>query len=649
MSELRDPAGALGASNDWPFLEAAPTAVMITDATLDVPGPRIVYVNRAFEVMTGWPRDRVLGATPRILQGPETEGNLFRDMKAALRAGTTWRGEATNYRRDGTPFRMRWSVSPVRDGQGRITHYMAMQADVTAEHAREDEGNRLEALVTRFVDASPEAVIIVDGDLRVVRINAGAARTFGWRAEELKGQSIDVLMPQRYRSRHRRYVARFAEGAQHSDWMRQTGEIRGLRRDGSEFSARGSVVKIDESGEAGFAVFMRDLTDWQIQQSKLQTRERRLRQAQHVAHLGHWCWDIAMREFVWSAELYDLLGYAPQAIDPGYNVLLAHVEPEERMCAQDFFGLAFDGEDPGVVDLTFVRRDGVRRILHAQAEVERDDDGALQAVFGVLQDVTRQRAAERALANANLELDAANSAKTRFLAMLGHELRTPLNAINGFADLIRQEIHGPVGRPAYTEYARHIRDSGQHLLQLVESLLDVTRVESQHIVVDEMHVRSDELAAKVVARARAETADGDVTIQLGTVPVRCLLVDPDLLEAALLNLVRNAVKFSPEGGTIRVEGVDKASGAYAVEVIDQGPGIPDHAMDRVMRPFEQADGAFGRKHDGMGIGLYLSESYLNLHGGRVDLASPADGGTVATAWLPARRILALPECGADAA
>jgi two-component system cell cycle sensor histidine kinase PleC len=260
--------------------------------------------------------------------------------------------------------------------------------------------------------------------------------------------------------------------------------------------------------------------------------------------------------------------------------------------------------------------------------------------MGVLHDVTEVHAAKAALETAYREVEIANSAKSRFLAMLGHELRTPLNAITGFADLMANETHGPLGAPDYVAHARHILENGRHLRDLIESMLDVTRVESQRIQLDETRADAAALTRAAVAHARHETTRGDVEIDDAAVSAVDVIVDAHLVRQAILNLVRNAVKFSPAGGRVTVRGERSDDGGYRIDIRDDGPGIPDAEVADVTLPFIQGEAVLTRAHEGLGIGLYLARSFLELHDGTLHLARREAGGTLATARLPRRRIAA---------
>ncbi|MDZ7711928.1 MAG: PAS domain-containing protein [Rhodovibrio sp.] len=206
-------------------------------------------------------------------------------------------------------------------------------------------------------------------------------------------------------------------------------------------------------------------------------RERQLNEAQRIARVGDWRWDIATGRLTWSQEIFRIFGM-DSSRDPTYTEFLAAVHPQDRVDVEARVRDALAGREPYAMDHRIVLPDGGERIVHEQAEVRHGPDGRPIEMIGIVQDVTERKRMEQALLNAKRDAETANEAKSRFLSTMGHELRTPLNAVNGFSQLIAEETFGPVGSPQYAEYAHLIHQSGQHLLDVINTILDATRVES---------------------------------------------------------------------------------------------------------------------------------------------------------------------------
>jgi two-component system cell cycle sensor histidine kinase PleC len=236
------------------------------------------------------------------------------------------------------------------------------------------------------------------------------------------------------------------------------------------------------------------------------------------------------------------------------------------------------------------------------------------------------------------EAETANASKTAFLANMSHELRTPLNAILGFSEIISQECFGPTGSPRYREYAGDIHSSGAHLLSLINDLLDIAKIEAGKMDIEPRPLeprRTFDTALKLIA-AKARDKHQDLTIEVApSAPV--LFADERALKQILINLVSNAVKFTPEGGRIAVRGSAARGGGFQISVQDDGPGIPREKLDRIFTPFSQVDNRYDRQAGGTGLGLALIRGLAELHGGRAWLESEPGRGCCAYVVLPVPR------------
>ncbi len=233
------------------------------------------------------------------------------------------------------------------------------------------------------------------------------------------------------------------------------------------------------------------------------------------------------------------------------------------------------------------------------------------------------------------EAETANASKTAFLANMSHELRTPLNAILGFSEIIAKECFGSAGSPRYVEYAGDIHSSGAHLLSLINDLLDVAKIEAGRMEIQPEALdaqRTMESALKLVG-AKAREHRQELVIETSS-DAPMLYADERALKQMLINLVSNAVKFTPEGGRITVLGSRARDGGFQVMVEDNGPGIPREKLDRIFKPFSQVDNRYDRQGGGTGLGLALVRGLCELHGGRAWLESEPGKGCRAYIVLP---------------
>ncbi len=275
-----------------------------------------------------------------------------------------------------------------------------------------------------------------------------------------------------------------------------------------------------------------------------------------------------------------------------------------------------------------------------RTSAERDESTRLAAALDHARDMaeTARKAAE-----------AANRAKGEFLAGLSHELRTPLNAVIGFADLIAREAEGPVGAPVYRQYAANVRDSGQHVLELINEILDHARAESGALRIEEERCDLETAADFAVRMLTPRAERAGVLLSAAVAPaMRYLRGDDRRLRQILLNLIANGVKYTPSGGSVTLAAMLE-DGVPAIRVIDTGLGIPAEDLDRVLEPFARVESASHRKMEGAGLGLPLTKRLVELHGGTLALRSTLGVGTTVTVRLPASRLLPAEPPGAGAA
>lgn len=297
-----------------------------------------------------------------------------------------------------------------------------------------------------------------------------------------------------------------------------------------------------------------------------------------------------------------------------------------------------------------VRRNRTTLWWQLTARPLRDASGAFRGYRGVGTDITAKRQAAIEMVRAKEAAERTSAAKSRFLATMSHELKTPLNAIVGFSEMIADEREGPVGHSNYVEYARNILDSSKHLASLINDILDITRIEKGSAILLEQDIDPIEVAEVVVKMCRGAARASDVSIvdDLSIEPVE-LRGDITRLQQILINLVNNAVKFTPAGGTVSVALSRNQSGGLEFVVTDTGIGIAKHELKRIFEPFVQVEDGSTRRFGGVGLGLAISRKLARLHGGDIVITSKPGKGTVARLVLPPSRVTPRPPGAANMA
>ena len=281
-------------------------------------------------------------------------------------------------------------------------------------------------------------------------------------------------------------------------------------------------------------------------------------------------------------------------------------------------------------------KDGTYVWIHSTGQAVWDEQGNPRRMAGSISDITELQQAAEKMREAKEQAELANRAKSEFLANMSHELRTPLNAILGFSELMGNATLGPLGNPKYEEYAKDINDSGRHLLALIQDILDLSKIEAGKIELDEegidvaMTIRS----CLVLVKERAENSGVKLKTDIPQ-ELPMLHADPCKLKQIFVNLLSNAVKFTPAGGEVILKAWWREESGYVFQVVDTGIGMALADIPTALSPFGQVDST----HGGTGLGLPLTKSLVEMHGGSLDLQSEVGVGTTVTVRFPKERIV----------
>ena len=275
----------------------------------------------------------------------------------------------------------------------------------------------------------------------------------------------------------------------------------------------------------------------------------------------------------------------------------------------------------------------MKRRARAQKKKERELQLTVEDLEGSRKELSE---ANRKYEYEKYRAEEASRSKSEFLANMSHELRTPLNAINGFSEVMQSELYGPLGDMKYKEYVADILASGRHLLELIDDVLDMSKIEAGRLTLEPKRVELERAlneSVRLVAK-RASDAGVKLTASIGHAPP--VWADARAIKQVTLNLLSNAIKFTPRGGEITLTAEADLDGVTVI-VADSGNGIERAQLKKLGAPFQLAENHFSRSRNGSGLGLALSKSLMELQGGILALASQPSKGTVACATFPRRQ------------
>ncbi len=333
-----------------------------------------------------------------------------------------------------------------------------------------------------------------------------------------------------------------------------------------------------------------------------------------------------------SPASFSLLGYRPEEM-AGMNIsVLTHHEDANTIA------LAFEGAGRNrhavSAEVRLKRKDGGYVWIELRCRPAGGAHAEGSDVVAVSRDITERKAHERALIEARDLAEDASRAKSRFLANMSHELRTPLNAIIGFSEVMTREMFGPVGGPRYQEYSRLINESGSHLLELINSILDMSKIEAGRFELALEEFDLEDVTNQALRFVKLLAERQAIVLDFSIAPsAKKIYADRRAVMQILINLLSNGVKFTPARGSVHVSAKAGLEGVE-IAVSDTGRGIPEESLKRLGQPFEQVENEYTRSKEGTGLGLALVRALSHLHGGSMELESVLGAGTTVRVHLP---------------
>ncbi|MCB1996907.1 MAG: PAS domain S-box protein [Rhodoferax sp.] len=587
---------------------------------------RVSRINAVGEAITGWSARDALGTSvwDVIRREDRPQAMTKRNpVDVLVESGPRHAQRFVCLARDGARKPVELSAELALGDDGAVAGMSLVMRDMSRLSEAEQEVRQLAAVVASMSDA----VITKSLDGRITSWNISAERLLGWAAEDMLGEPVMRIVPPDLLAEEQALLEELGRGEPRAPF-----ETWRLHRDGRRVPVSVAVSPVrDELGQViGMASVSRDLTG----QRRV---EHRLQAATQAAQLGTWRFVASAGRFEGSARMAGLMGLAVS--DQGWPLhdWQAKLHEQDRSGFIEALEDAMRRRADFRQDLRVRRPDGGWRWIRFQGGWHDDGEATLS---GVCTDITVEQEAQVAreeaarLGDENRRIAEASRLKSLFLANMSHELRTPLNAVIGFADLLRSGVVAD-GSPKRDEYLGHIARSGRHLLQLINDVLDLSKVEAGR-----MEFRPQDLELGPFANAlgdeiepllrdKSHTFRVEVDPSLGPVHL-----DPDRLRQVAMNYLSNAIKFTPAGGAVVLRIRAEGEAHFRLEVEDNGPGIALEDQPRLFVEFQQLDDGLAKRHQGTGLGLALTRHLVTAQGGRVGVRSHPGEGSLFFAVLP---------------
>jgi PAS domain S-box-containing protein len=602
---------------------------------------RITFINPAACEILGYEQEQLLGKHAHAtFHYAKPDGSPYPaeecQMRISWMTGVADRlGDEVFWHRDGHAIPIEYNVSPIKKGDWVVGAVISFH-NISARKATEAKLLAREQQFRQLIDSAPDAMVISDQTGVIIMINRKAETLFGYNRDELCGQFVEVLVPERYRRKHG--DLRHGYISQIGSRMGADREIYGFTKDGREVPIEISLSPIKTEDGVLISSAIRDITERKKNNALLQERETLLSAVMKILPVGIWIVDKkgnitfgndAAVE-IWGGAQY--VGLGQLGVYKGWWVKSGKlIEAHEWSAARAIE----KGETSLDEEIEIECFDGSHKIILNSALPLRGEDGCVNGAIIINQDISERKRTEKELQAAYKQSDIANRAKSDFLANMSHEIRTPLNAVIGMAYLAMKSDIGDKAR----DYLGKIHFSGKHLLKIVNDILDMSKIEAGKFDIEKVPFRTERLLSNVASMIRSSAAEKELELELIHNPSIPVLLEGDFLRLSqvLVNFISNAIKFTERGKVIiELTKLDETESDIRLRfsVSDTGIGMTPVQLAGLFQPFQQADASISRKFGGTGLGLSICKKMAELMGGEVGAESAPGIGS--TFWFTAR-------------
>ena len=496
----------------------------------------------------------------------------------------------------------------------------------------EEELRQSNSILTAVIEGTSDSIFVKDLESRYLMMNPAAADFLNRPVEEILGKTDGELYPPETARQFALSDQKVTETGE-TEVFEGTAESAGLVRD---YLCAKSVYRDLQGNIIGLVGISHDITERKHAEEKLKQSEQQLAEAQRLAHIGSWNWDLTTDALTWSVELYRILGVEPHDFDVSQSAFIVQlVHPDDRDLVYEAATNAITNKQQFDIHYRVTQPDGDERIVHSTGNVVFNEQGNAIRMFGTAQDVTERKQIETELKEArDVALESARL-KSEFLANMSHEIRTPMNGVIGMTGLLLDSELTIEQR----DFAETIQSSGDALLTIINDILDFSKIEAGKLQFETLDFdlnNAVESAVELLAERAHEKRIELASLIDSDLPT-ALRGDPGRLRQVLTNLIGNALKFTELGEVVvraRKESENDDSVVVRFTISDTGIGIPAAAQAKLFHAFTQADGSTTRKYGGTGLGLAISKQLVELMGGEIGVNSvPGKGSTF---WFTGR-------------
>ena len=600
---------------------------------------RIIDVNHAYCRISGYTREEIIEGNHRIVATGIQSPDFLSEMWRTISAGTPWRGEVCNRTKEGKLYWVDTFIAPFKDINGQIEKYISIRTDITASKKTARRLANQRSALANIIEGTNVGTWEWNVETGEIRLNDRWANQVGYELNELAPTTIhtwdelthpDDLQEAKMRmQRHFQSEVPYYEcetRLKHKDghwiWVLTRGRVASFTPFNQPEWVSGTQMDITERKTAE--------ADLQRSTQLLLTVRDQLTKAAEVAELGIWSWDIRSNEMIFNERMFEIYEVSAKLREfkLSYEFWRSRVHPDDLHETEERLQGAIAGTHTYSPIFRIINPSGGVRYIQAAAGVERDRHGHALLVTGINRDITLQYQAEETLRKAKQSADEASQAKSAFLANMSHEIRTPMNAVLGMLTLLRKT---PLSAQQ-NDYARKAEGAARSLLNLLNDMLDISKVEAGKMSLDAHPFEIHQLLNDISDLLSINADDKPVNLVFDIDPAvpQHLHGDAMRLRQILTNLGSNAVKFT-ERGEVRISVKqlkrDSEHTLLQFSVHDTGIGIAAENQTRIFEGFTQAEASTTRRFGGSGLGIAISQGLINLMGGTLTLESTLGQGS----------------------
>jgi PAS domain S-box-containing protein len=532
---------------------------------------------------------------------------------------------------------------PLRDLAGNVVGVVGTFQDISDRKVAEVALAASESFNRQLVEEFPLGLAACRLDGQITYVNSAFAKILGRTIEEVLSLTYWDITPIKYAEQEAEQLQSLKQHGRYGPYEKEF-----VHKDGHLVPVLLTGLAISQNGEKFIWSSIQDISERKRSEEEIQRLSERLTVALKSGAIGCWEWDILPNTLVWDRRMHELYGIEPSISLLPFDVWSNGVHPDDRSSSQALLQQAVLGQAEFDTEFRVVYPDGSIHFIKGCGVVVRDADGTPQRMIGVNFDISDRKNAEEEIQRKNQELARATRLKDEFLANMSHELRTPLNAILGMAEGLQEEVFGVIEK-RQIRALQTIERSGLHLLSLINDILDVAKIEAGQIELEYTSISVTHLCSSSLVFIKQQALQKRIRLETKFAPdLTNAFVDERRIRQVLINLLTNAVKFTPEGGTVTLTAsplpqADDATQQHylRIAVSDTGIGIAPENINKLFQPFVQIDSALNRQYAGTGLGLALVKQIVELHGGRVGLTSELGLGSCFTIDLPCKTELPL--------